>query len=180
MGWTSRLSARHFFIFLHGPQYAPLKQDSYNWTNSLFSQSFNDPEMRRNRDVQEMKSLWVPPRRHSNTQLPQQLVMTSDWWWQWRSLLWKNVLGQFLVSLPLHVCNVQSFARFCNLSFALACWDSSAGTLMIRHMWWFPKKGEVWSWGRLFMLVFIWFYELPDPHSSQWRQGGRWFSSSAL
>lgn len=146
-GLNIKALCKTFFTFLHGPQYVPLKQDSCirQLVQFIFltviQRSWDETW---NCDVQEMKSLWVPPRRHSNTQLPQQLVMTSDWWWLWRSLLWKNVLGHwisrwFATSCPLHAA---FFASFCILSCALACWDSSAGTLMIRHMWWFPKKGE--------------------------------------
>lgn len=125
--WTSRLSARHFFIFLHGPQYVPVKQDSCGTTIgrihflTVIQRSWDETW---NCDVQEMKSLWVPPHRHSNTQLPQQLVMTSDWWWQWRRFSRKDAPGHW-ISRWFAACHFTSTAcsllpRFCILICALA------------------------------------------------------------
>lgn len=131
-GLNIKALCKTFFSFLHGPQYVPLKQDSYIQQLAQFifltviQRSWDETWYC---DVQEMKSLWVPPRRHSNTQLPQQLVMTSDWWWQWRSLLWKDVLGHWIsrwlaTSCPLHAvfCQVSHF-ELCTGMLGQFSWD---------------------------------------------------------
>lgn len=139
-GLNIKALCKTFFTFLHGPQYVPLKQDSCirQLVQFIFltviQRSWDETW---NCDVQEMKSLWVPPRRHSNTQLPQQLVMTSDWWWLWRSLLWKNVLGHrisrwFATSCPLHAAFLPVFA------FWAVLWH--AGTVQLGP-WWLDTCG---------------------------------------
>lgn len=87
-----------------------------------------------NCDVQEMQSLWVPPHRHSNTQLPQQLVTTSDWWWQWLSLSRKDALGQ-RISCWFAACHLVSTTCSLSPGFAFRAVHWLAGTVQLGPRW---------------------------------------------
>lgn len=141
-GWTSRLSARHFFYIPASSTICASQTRLLRTTVgrihflTVIQQSWDETW---NCDVQEMKSLWVPPHRHSNTQLPQQLVMTSDWWWQWLSLSRKDALGQ-RISCWFAACRLVSTTYSLLPGFAFRAVHWLAGTVQLGP-WWLDTCG---------------------------------------